>query len=143
MKRAIFILLASFVTIGVSGSCYDCCIYSTCPSGWTCCGCDNECYCCDNYEFCQGSIPNIKCSPIRSGSVVPSWITNLVASDSLKSNSKNIVLENNSTLRGSKSVSGSGSGSSSSSSNSNSSDSSSSGSLNRESNGDSVDIIEV
>ena len=100
MKRAIFVILASFVTLGVSGSCYDCCIYSTCPSGWTCCGCDNECYCCDNYEFCQGSIPNIKCSPIRSG---PSWLTNLVSTNAR--HSREYVEEKNSTLRGGSSIS--------------------------------------
>ena len=103
MKLFLFVMLASFVSLGVSGSCYDCCVYSNCPAGWTCCGCDNECYCCDNYEFCHGSIPNIKCSPIKSGGngvVVPSWLESLVTSKARTSSENVVAVEKNSTLRG-------------------------------------------
>ena len=46
----------------VRGNCFDCCAYGTCPSGWTCCGCPSECYCCADNALCRSSGSGYSCS---------------------------------------------------------------------------------
>lgn len=46
-----------------AGNCYDCCQYGNCAAGYTCCGCDAECFCCTDFETCNGNPPSVKCIP--------------------------------------------------------------------------------
>lgn len=55
------VLVVLVFAVPSRASCFDCCAYGTCASGWTCCGCPSSCYCCVDNRVCRGSGVSISC----------------------------------------------------------------------------------